>query len=236
MLSGGLLINLLLIAIFILYEAEMQKHYQHQVPSCDTESSSSSSRKALIFRHGTEKAVKDNGNLASEIIDGNVHKKHIQFGDAKELCANIPNILSRKSLFDTDVYNQIEKGVFENDVLPDGFTRAELYDTYLHRQVQRGVVGNKTEGCCSIVKSNNFKGRHEKEKSTYIYYSASVNQGSHALKNSKERKLPVRLFRSSKIWYPRRKPVKYYYGGLHCVRSFKEREGHIVFKLKKIGN
>jgi SAD/SRA domain len=182
----------------------MQKGYVHAVMKLPRSKIDNGRRMAIVFRNGKETHVgHDSGYLLSSI-------------DAPERLTNY-------------TFGSM------NDMISEGklYSREYMYHSGAHFNERGGVSGNMNDGCPSIVVTNLFPELGEFDAFLYISYYAEPRQRSGALRKSYDKKLPIRVFRSSKgtkgQFHPSSKfphHVCYRFDGVYYIIYVKQRYGN----------
>ena len=115
------------------------------------------------------------------------------------------------------------------------YSREYLYQSGAHFNERGGVSGNMNDGCPSIVVTEVSPELGEFDAFLYISYYVQPHQRSGALLKSYDKKLPVRVFRSSKGTNGQFHPssrfphhVCYRYDGVYYIICVKDRYGNDV--------
>jgi SAD/SRA domain len=185
----------------------MQKGYVHAVMKLPRSKINSGRRMAIVFRNGKETHVgHDSGYLQL-----NIH--------APERVINY-------------TFGSMSDMIIEGKL----YSREYLYRSGAHLNERGGVSGNMSDGCPSIVVTKVSHDLDEFDAFLYMSYYAEPRQRSGALHKSYDKKLPIRVFRSSNgkegKFHPSSKfpqHVCYRFDGVYYIISVKQRyENHAL--------
>ena len=200
-------------------DGEMQKYYIHSVPKDkENKKQESSTRVVVVFRTGKRVLLSNDTGRSCE-----------------DLSPRPPKI---------QIFGKTIEGLKEGHV----YTRPMLYQMNAHYMQQRGVSGNITNGCDAIIVSGLREDKLGEDALFTLMYAVEKKKGGASVVTSFEKKLPVRIFRSSGYNHPFRahspsgqtgKKTKtwYRYDGLYIVVSYEKPtvlKGPYKFQLKRV--
>ncbi|CAJ1931798.1 unnamed protein product [Cylindrotheca closterium] len=204
-------------------DGEMQKYYLHSVPKRNRDEEEQD--------HADKRRISVVFRAGDEVF---VKR------DSGRPCKN----LSAKPR-PTQTFGRINE-LFEGHL----YTRSKLFNLNAHRVQQRGISGNRKTGADAIIISGRRKDNFEQDNFRFLEYAAEGRIGAIGLVESYNKRLPIRVFRSSTYRSRYRaipksihkdKRTKYRYDGLYKIVSYTKpvvQKGAFVFELhrSKVGS
>jgi SAD/SRA domain len=210
---------------------KVQASYVHGVPKKDSfVGVSDALRLAVVCRKGMLKRfTKDSGQPVTDLSPRAIVGQ--TFGQMEGLTEGATYV--RRYMIENGAHRYVQSSSFW---IQSFSTTSHSFHKILHNVYQRspqgGISGNKKDGCDAIVVSGVRQGGFDSfDKLVYV---ADTQAGAGGLLTSMEKKLPIRVFRSSKLdnLYVANLPEKkesaqYRYDGLYQVEglSFDDESG-----------
>jgi len=184
-------------------DREMQKHYFHSIPKSnnDIEKREDSLRLCIVFRTGQ-------------------NAEH-SF-DSGRPCDDLSPKEGPVQIFSNKILELAEGEVY---------TREQLFQMGAHRMQQRGISGNMETSADAMIISSLREDKLGCDRFHQFVYAVEQKKGGKAVLTSKEKNLPIRVFRSSHYESPfkaismnERKSCStiYRYDGLYKVMRYRE--------------
>ena len=180
----------------------MQKHYKHGVP-CDNKcvgrdvasNANADKRIAIVFRRGRfAYQSKDNGNPIKS-LKPRVYVPHIFGNCIKGLKEG--STYTRKELVTYSYHRYVTFGYGSDQSHID--SHVALLSHLNRRTQQKGVSGTGDKGCDAIIVSGARDDGLGEDNLFTLMYAASMKEGAKSILTSKEKEIPIRVFRSTEL-------------------------------------